>query len=181
MPLENGEYWERRSTLAFLSCWAPLLSDLMGCWKKGTLFNHFFLVPFPYPLFHFIVLIKSTAGLFGEEEGVFPFHFLEAASWIVAQSGLWELLSNSTIDPPHPISLHFSNSRHSALLSLVCFWQSFMLAAICSTSFFYYQHHASDASISFIHLTNALGKPSLSIKHTLKLSLYTVAPAALSL
>lgn len=56
----------------------------------------------PSPLFHFIVLIKSTAGLFGEEEGLFPFHFLEGAFRIWAHSGLWELLSKSIIDPLVP-------------------------------------------------------------------------------
>lgn len=55
--------------------------------------------------------------------GVFPFHFLEGASQILAHSGLWELLSKSIINPPQS---HFSPLFS---LSLLRFAQAYLLPA----------------------------------------------------
>lgn len=91
--------------------------------NKASTSNHhpFFSLSSHFPLFHFIVLIKSTALLYGKEAGVVPYHFLEDASHILAQWGLQEPLPSSIINPP-PLSPLFS-------LCSFCFAKSYLLPA----------------------------------------------------
>lgn len=83
--------------------------------------HHFFSISSHSPLFHFIVLIKSTALLYGKETGELAYHFLEDASHILAQWGLKEPLPNSIINPPS-LSPFFS-------LCSFCFAKSCLLPA----------------------------------------------------
>lgn len=166
----------------FLLLLGPVALRLNGLLKKRHTLQTLFSCSFPLSIVSLYCFNQVHCRIIWRRGGAVPLSF--SGRCLLNCSSVWPVraaFQQHHRQPPHPISLHFSNSRHSVLLSLVYFWQSFMLAAICSASLFYYQHHASHASISFIHLTNAPGKPSLSIKHTLKVCLYTVAPAALSL
>lgn len=88
MQPENGEHWEKKEQPGRLVLPGPVALRLNGLLKIRHTLQPLFSCSPPSPLFHFIVLIKYTAGLFGEEEGVFLFHFLEGASRILSQSGL---------------------------------------------------------------------------------------------
>lgn len=139
--------------LHLLPC--PIAPRLNGLLEIRRTLQPLFSCSSTSPLFHFIVLIKSTPGLREGEEG---------ASWIAARSDPRDRLSKGIT--PLSSSFHFRPSSLFSLcslcsLSLPRFGHGFILAAICSVSLCHHHHHPSDAGISFTCLRSG-------IKRTLK-------------
>ncbi len=149
----NGERLERRSNLAFFSCGLRL--NWLHKTQPSTFYLLFLSNFIDVGLLHCFNPLRDSL----ERRMVMNYYFF-VFRWCL--QNFFSVHSGESCFPKHhwPPSSHLSIflAAHSALLSLVCFWQSFVFAAVCIASFCHYHRHASDAGISFIYLTNALGK-----------------------